>query len=53
MSEATIGTFVNLATATETDRSVLATLTEANTRLVRQLEDRSDELKEIKALLKK
>jgi hypothetical protein len=31
----------------------VATLTEANSRLVRQLEDRSNEFKEVKALLKK
>jgi hypothetical protein len=33
--------------------SVVATLTEANSRLAKQLEDRSKELKEVKALLKK
>jgi hypothetical protein len=53
MAEATIGSLANLATATATDRGVLATLTEANLRLVRNLEDCSNELKEIRALLKK
>jgi hypothetical protein len=53
MAEATIYTLANLATATATDRGVMATLTEANSRLARQLEDRSNELKEVKALLKK
>jgi hypothetical protein len=43
----------NLATATATDRGVVAALTEANSRLAKQLEDRSSELKDIKALLKK
>jgi hypothetical protein len=32
---------------------VVATLTEANSRLFKQLEDRSNELKDIKAILKK
>jgi hypothetical protein len=52
MDEATIDTLANLATSTATDRGVVATITEANSRLARQLEDRSNELKEIKALLK-
>jgi hypothetical protein len=51
MAEATIGALSNLATATATDRGVVATLTEANSRLAKQLEDRSKKLKEIKALL--
>jgi hypothetical protein len=53
MAEATIGALANLATATATDRGVVETLTEANSRLARQLEDRANELKEIKALIKK
>jgi hypothetical protein len=53
MAEATILSLNSLATATETDRGIVATLTEANSRLARQLEDRSNELKEVKALLKK
>jgi hypothetical protein len=32
---------------------VVATLTEANARLVKQLEDNSNELRELKALIKK
>jgi hypothetical protein len=53
MAEATIGTLANLATATAADHGVVATLTEANTRLVKQLEDNSKELRELKALIKK
>jgi hypothetical protein len=33
MAEVTIGALANLATATETDRGVVATLTEADARL--------------------
>jgi hypothetical protein len=53
MAESTIGALANLATATATDRGVVATLTEANARLVQQLEDNSNELRELKALIKK
>jgi hypothetical protein len=53
MSEATIGASANLATATSADRGVVATLTEANALLAKQLEDNSNELRELKALLKK
>jgi hypothetical protein len=53
MDEATIGALANLANSTSTDRGVVLTLIKANSRLARQLEDRSNELKEIKALLKK
>jgi hypothetical protein len=35
MAEATIGALANLATATEADRGVVATLPEANARLVK------------------
>jgi hypothetical protein len=42
MAEATIGALANLATATAEDRGVVATLTEANARLVKQLEDNSN-----------
>jgi hypothetical protein len=42
----------NLATATATDHGVIVTMTEANSRLAKKLEDRSSELKDIKALLK-
>jgi hypothetical protein len=51
--EATIGALANLATATAADRGVVETLTEANTRLVKQLEDNSNELRELKTLIKK
>jgi hypothetical protein len=53
MDYSTIGVISNLATATATDRGVVATLTEANARLVKQLEDNASELQELKALLKK
>jgi hypothetical protein len=53
MAEATIGTLANLATATAADRGVVAALTQANARLVKQLEDNSNELRELKALIKK
>jgi hypothetical protein len=51
MAEATIGALENLATATATDRGVVAALTKANSRLVKQLEETSSELRELKALL--
>jgi hypothetical protein len=44
MVEATIGALANLATATATDRRVVATLTQANARLAKQLEDNASEL---------
>jgi hypothetical protein len=53
MDEATIGALSNLATATSADRGVVATLAEANTRLAKQLEDNSNELRELNALIKK
>jgi hypothetical protein len=53
MAESTIGALTNLATATASDRDVVATLTEANARLVKQLEANSNELRELKALIKK
>jgi hypothetical protein len=53
MDEATIGHLANLATATASDWGVVATLTEANDRLAQQLEDNSNELRELKALTKK
>jgi hypothetical protein len=54
MAEATIGALANLATETATaaDWGVVATLTEANARLATQLEDNSNELRELKALIK-
>jgi hypothetical protein len=53
MAESTIGALANLATATTADRGVVATLTEANARLVKQLEENSNELREIKDFIKK
>jgi hypothetical protein len=53
MAEATIGALANLATATAADRGVVAALTQANARLAKQLEDNSNELRELKALLQK
>jgi hypothetical protein len=53
MDEATIGALANLAISTATDRGVVATLTEANARLAKQLEDNATELRELEALLKK
>jgi hypothetical protein len=53
MVEAIIGALSNLATATATDLGIVATLTEANSRFAKQLEDRFNKLKDIKKLLKK
>jgi hypothetical protein len=53
MDEATIGALTNLDTATAADCNVVATLTEANACLVKQLEDNPNELRELKALIKK
>jgi hypothetical protein len=53
LAEATIGSLANLATATAADQGVVETLTESSTRLVKQLEDNSNELWELKALIKK
>jgi hypothetical protein len=53
MAEATIGALANLSTATAADRGAVATLTEANARLAKQLEENSNEMRELKALLKK
>jgi prephenate dehydrogenase len=53
MAEATIGALANLATATASDRGVVAAITQANSRLVKQLEDNSNELRELNALIKK
>jgi hypothetical protein len=51
MAEATIGALSNLATATTADRGVMAALTQANSRLTKQQEEKSSELRELKALL--
>jgi hypothetical protein len=53
MDDATIGSFTNLAKATSAERGVVTTLTEASARLAKQLEDNSNEMRELKALLKK
>jgi phage shock protein A len=50
MAEASIGALANLATATAADRGVVAALTQANSRLVKQLEETTSELRELKAL---
>jgi hypothetical protein len=51
MTEATIGALANLATATAADIGVVTALTQANSRLVKQLEENASELRELKALL--
>jgi hypothetical protein len=51
MAEATIGALVNLATANASDRGVVAGLTQANSRLVKQLEESASELRELKTFL--
>jgi hypothetical protein len=53
MAEATIGALANMATATAADRGVVAALTQANSRLTKQLDDNSSKLRELKALLNK
>jgi hypothetical protein len=40
MAEATIGALANLATETAADRGVVAALTQANSRLAKQLEEK-------------
>jgi hypothetical protein len=50
MAESTIGDLANLATATAAERGVVVALTQANSRLVKQLEETSSELRELKAL---
>jgi hypothetical protein len=53
MAEDTIGALANLSTATAADRGVVAALTQANSRIAKQLEDNSTKLRELKALLNK
>jgi hypothetical protein len=53
IAEATIGALENMATATAAVRGVMAALTQANSRLAKQLEENSSELRELKALLNK
>jgi hypothetical protein len=50
MAKSTIGALANLATATASDRDVAAALTQANARLVKQFEEISSELRELRAL---
>jgi hypothetical protein len=50
MAEATIGALENLATATAADRGLVAAMTHTNARLVKQLEETSSELRELRAL---
>jgi hypothetical protein len=45
MAEDTIGALANLTTATAADRGVLAALTQTSSRLVKQLEENSSELR--------
>jgi hypothetical protein len=53
MAEATIGALSNMATATAADQGVVPALTQANSRLAKQLEDNSADLREVRALLHK
>jgi hypothetical protein len=53
LAEDTIGALENLATSTAVDRGVAVALTQANARLVKQLQNNSNELRELKALIKK
>jgi hypothetical protein len=45
MAEATIGALANLETSTAAHRGVVAALTQADSRLTKQLEDNSSELR--------
>jgi hypothetical protein len=45
MAEATIGALANLTTATAADRGVVAALTQEKSRLAKQLEENSYELR--------
>jgi hypothetical protein len=51
MDEATMGALENLATATASYIGVMAALTQPNSRIVKQLEEISSKLRELKALL--
>jgi hypothetical protein len=53
MAEATIVALSNMATPTAAARGVVAARTQANSRLAKQLEDNSSELRELKAFLEK
>jgi hypothetical protein len=50
MAEATIGALANLATATAADRGAVAAQTQAKSGLVKQLEETTSELRELKAM---
>jgi hypothetical protein len=51
ITEATSGALTSLETAMEADRGVVAALTQAKSRCVKQLEENASELRELKALL--
>jgi hypothetical protein len=51
LAEATIGALENLVTAAAADRGVVAALAQASYRLVKQLEENTSDLRELKALL--
>jgi hypothetical protein len=53
MSEATIGSLANLATATAADRGVMLARAQANAHLAKQREYNSNELCELNTFLKK
>jgi hypothetical protein len=53
IDEGTIVALANLGTATASDRGVVAALTQANSRLAKQLEENPTELRELKALINK
>jgi hypothetical protein len=50
MAEATIGAWENLVTETASDIGLVESLTQANARLIKQLEETSSELRELRAL---
>jgi hypothetical protein len=51
MAEATIVALANMTTSTAADRGVVAALTQANSRLEKQLEENPSKLRELKDLL--
>jgi hypothetical protein len=53
MAEATIEELANLETATAADQGDVAAITQANAHLANQLEDNSNELRKLKALVKR
>jgi hypothetical protein len=53
MDEANIGALSNLGKATTADRVVVAALAQATARLVKHLDDNSNELRELKTFIKK